>query len=633
MTGSQPTGKRGPMPSLSSELDQAFGETVDAGQEAAVAFLVGLSGKHAGKLFRIRPGESIIGRTSKALVVLDEKGVSYKHASLTFTPGRCVVTDLGSTNGTYVNDERLSEPHELVAGDVMRFGNSRLGYLTDAEDEEQHTRALARVNQPTIGAITSPVKSPSIPPPGALAHVPAQQVIVGDGGAAVPQQNGVDLALEYFDIALGLLKRYKWYLIVGAALCALAGVGTMWIWPPKATASAEIMLRQESIANTATPFASRTVDYFAFAEKNFVHVDLVAQTVKDMGLPESGTEVRNAADGLDFESLGGGVFKGSFTHQNPIFAEKFLSRHIKNYLETEITKSIRVLASEVALVQTQYDDNGALLKEHEAALRDFKSEHLAALPANATDQMRSRLGLVARRDELQASVSRYTKEYELARSRLQSEDAFLASNVGKSAVYESGIAEIRRNIAAARAKGYTDEHPELKGLLEEEKSLVRLRDSTVSSETTETDRRTNPEHKRLQLQVAELKIAIEAASQELGQINERLSEVDEVSGAMPAVEAELAAKVRQVENSKSLHDRLYEQLKAKELELQFERASVEARYEVMSAPEAFPVDRKRSAAMRAGAGGVLGLVLGFVAAVLHFVVSFVGERRKSLKAG
>jgi uncharacterized protein involved in exopolysaccharide biosynthesis len=98
------------------------------------------------------------------------------------------------------------------------------------------------------------------------------------------------------------------------------------------------------------------------------------------------------------------------------------------------------------------------------------------------------------------------------------------------------------------------------------------------------------------------------------------------------VEAEVGAKVREVENSKSLHDRLYEQLKAKELELQFERASVAARYEVISPPKAFPLNRTRSTILRGALGAVVGIFLGLMLAALHWLTNYARERRQTLAA-
>lgn len=85
--------------------------------------LVGLSGRSRGMLFRLTPGDTLVGRTSsQANIVLDERGVSRTHARLTCSAeGRVTLTDLGSTNGTFVNDERVTQV-ELNDGDTLLFG-------------------------------------------------------------------------------------------------------------------------------------------------------------------------------------------------------------------------------------------------------------------------------------------------------------------------------------------------------------------------------------------------------------------------------------------------------------------------------------------------------------------------------
>src|SRR5690606_30602867 len=142
--------------SLSRQLDDVFGEDL-ALDSTVTAFLVGLSGRHAGKLFRLPAGVSIIGRSSRALVTLDEKAVSHQHAQLTLSANGCVVEDLKSTSASYLTDQPFTTPQSLNAGDVLRLCSSTLGFLTDVEDEDQHTRALTRITQPTFGATPRPV--------------------------------------------------------------------------------------------------------------------------------------------------------------------------------------------------------------------------------------------------------------------------------------------------------------------------------------------------------------------------------------------------------------------------------------------------------------------------------------------
>ncbi len=609
---------------LATELDDAFGEEGLADHKAVAVsgFLVGLSGKHAGKLFRLKPGESIVGRSSKALVTLNEKAISHQHARLTLNHRGCYLTDLDSTNGTYLNDERITAARELHAGDVMRFGNTTFGYLTDAEDDEQHTRALARVTHPMIGA-TSRVRGVEIVTAGAppLVHLDSA------GKHAHDERNGLDQALDLLGLALGFLKRY-WKLILATAL-VFAGIGaaTMKLLPPRATAEFEIFLRQDQTKSAAQYFASRNVEYFTSAEKNFLNVELVRETMRSLGKPVSNEEARGIAGNLDLERGGQSTFIGRFRHLDHRFAEQFLARHLKNYLEKEIGKSIKVLSSEVELLRSQFQENEARLKAHESTLRDFKQDHLEALPELASGQIGSRASLLAQRDALSASLVRSEKELELARKMLASEDVFVGEKVQRAQPYEEGLASIRRQIAAAQANGFAEGHPELVRLRNEEARLLALVDQTVATSTTDTDRRANPEHKRLSARVGELQVQVVATSTELKQVEGRLGQLSKIAGEMPAVEAEVSDKMRKVEGSEALHNRLYEQLKAKELELEFERASVAARYDVIQPPRAFPLNPTFSTVLRAGVGGFVGIFAGIFLSLGLWLKDYAQRRR------
>lgn len=618
--------------SLSRQLDDVFGEDL-ALDSTVTAFLVGLSGRHAGKLFRLPAGVSIIGRSSRALVTLDEKAVSHQHAQLTLSANGCVVEDLKSTNGSYINDQPFTSPQTLNAGDVLRFGSSTLGFLTDAEDEEQHTRALARITQPTFGATPRPV--PNAGSRGTAAHVvlsgaPHELAL---GADLDPQQKSptqaLDDILDKLDLALGFLGRYWKLLLITAIVCAGLGALTLLVKPPVATATFEILLHAEESESTQLHFATRSIDYFSSAERTFINKELVRQTLTDLKRSAPEGVVFATVKGLTFQQAGPGLYGGSFSDTDSHFAEAFLAQHLKNYLEREIGKSIKVLRSEVELLRTQYQDNDALLKRHEVALRDFKQQHLDALPDLAREQLASRASLIARKDALSAELTRASQELALSRKQLASEDAFVESNVERSQPYESSLATVRLNIAAARAKGYSGEHPELVKLKDEEAALIELRDRTVSSITTESDRRANPEHRQLVNRVGQMEVIVASTSQEIGQIDSRLGAINKVAGDMPEVEAELASKTREVEAARRLHGQLFDQLKAKELELQFERASVAARYEIIEPPSAFELDLTRSALKRAGVGAASGIALGILLALFHLLRTYVQRRSSS----
>ncbi len=68
-----------------------------------------------------------IGRSAGCALVLDDDYVSSDHASLVRTPkGAWVLTDLGSTNGTFVNEVRVVTPTVVTPADSLRIGRTQM---------------------------------------------------------------------------------------------------------------------------------------------------------------------------------------------------------------------------------------------------------------------------------------------------------------------------------------------------------------------------------------------------------------------------------------------------------------------------------------------------------------------------
>jgi pSer/pThr/pTyr-binding forkhead associated (FHA) protein len=67
-----------------------------------------------------------IGRAADATVVLEDDFVSNEHARLMPRGSHWIVEDLGSTNGTYVNRDRVTVPTLLEPGSALRIGRTVL---------------------------------------------------------------------------------------------------------------------------------------------------------------------------------------------------------------------------------------------------------------------------------------------------------------------------------------------------------------------------------------------------------------------------------------------------------------------------------------------------------------------------
>jgi len=82
--------------------------------------------------FLLTKNVTTLGRVGGNDIILTEGGVSRQHARLERSGTRCILVDLGSLNGTYVNNERIEQERDLVNGDVMRIGQTSLQILIPA---------------------------------------------------------------------------------------------------------------------------------------------------------------------------------------------------------------------------------------------------------------------------------------------------------------------------------------------------------------------------------------------------------------------------------------------------------------------------------------------------------------------
>ena len=84
------------------------------------------SGIHAGDRLQLVP-EVHIGRSDSCELVLEDDYISSMHALLSHQGhGQWVLKDLGSTNGTYVNTERILDTAPVTPGDIIRIGGVQM---------------------------------------------------------------------------------------------------------------------------------------------------------------------------------------------------------------------------------------------------------------------------------------------------------------------------------------------------------------------------------------------------------------------------------------------------------------------------------------------------------------------------
>lgn len=108
-----------------SDLGGVAGErgrgSTDKSREVC-GWMVALNGQHKGEDFRLRVGKNVIGTAADCDIVLTDKKISRKHATIRYEGGEFQIADLDSSNGCFVNDEKIQK-HDLIDNDIIKLGD------------------------------------------------------------------------------------------------------------------------------------------------------------------------------------------------------------------------------------------------------------------------------------------------------------------------------------------------------------------------------------------------------------------------------------------------------------------------------------------------------------------------------
>jgi pSer/pThr/pTyr-binding forkhead associated (FHA) protein len=127
------------------------------------------SGPNPGTVFPLEGEQISIGRDSSNEITINDAEVSRRHARLTFQGGKFVAEDLGSTNGTYVNGQRLTGQRVLKSEEVISLGEQIELVYEAVESDPGATMVSSRKAAAPRAAVAAPPPSP----PAYAGQVPA----------------------------------------------------------------------------------------------------------------------------------------------------------------------------------------------------------------------------------------------------------------------------------------------------------------------------------------------------------------------------------------------------------------------------------------------------------------------------
>ena len=112
--------------------------------EVGDACLVVINGTDLGKRYPLTRFSTVIGRSSKTDVQIEEDSISRNHGMIVNQGDRYLLKDLGSTNGTYVND-RLIDELDLRDGDLIKIGRTIFKFLSGTNIESAYHEEIYRL--------------------------------------------------------------------------------------------------------------------------------------------------------------------------------------------------------------------------------------------------------------------------------------------------------------------------------------------------------------------------------------------------------------------------------------------------------------------------------------------------------
>jgi len=107
----------------------------------------------------LQEGSNTLGREATNMIVIDSAGVSRHHATIRWEPPHCRVVDHSSTNGTFVNNERI-EVHGLRTGDVLRTGP--IEWSIELEDADGDQVGSVRGVDATVVEVVEQTQAPEL---------------------------------------------------------------------------------------------------------------------------------------------------------------------------------------------------------------------------------------------------------------------------------------------------------------------------------------------------------------------------------------------------------------------------------------------------------------------------------------
>ncbi|MDB4983635.1 MAG: domain containing protein, partial [Myxococcales bacterium] len=485
-------------------LDAKLDRAVPSGD--ADAFLLGVGGNHGGRVYPLSHNTVFIGRSELADVHVSDASVSGQHAKIINGSLGFEIEDLGSTNGTTVEGQRVTRAR-LRSGDRLTVGQIEFKFLVDRRVDA--TMTIIPSGLPT-GAPRRDATGVNRDAAVVLYQPPPRARSEQSGGApfvAPARDEDEGISLEEIIARLAVAYRYlqqNFRLIAFfAGIGVFVGIVSAVLLPPPGETICMLKLQPQIKTNPVDATWGRgwsddqqEVRFFASAETAFVQPELVGETLRKLlKHPASDGTVASFAERLRLEPGTANTYKAVYKEKliggSTPTGPEFLTAHLETYFHREIERAIRTFAAQAEFLRDQLTTVEKEMKRISDEKMQFSQKNSDRLPEEAGQMLGSRFELETRRAELTAQVRKLQGDLDAQRRALADEGPLASNKFGASQVYRQSLADLNRKLSEAYARGLADGHPEVIALKDEKQRLEGLIQKEMASETTAIDRRSN----------------------------------------------------------------------------------------------------------------------------------------------
>jgi pSer/pThr/pTyr-binding forkhead associated (FHA) protein len=608
---------RGP---LEKQLDLVV---TQHGPRKGKAFLMVSTGDAAGTVFPVTEESVLIGRSAEAKICINEQAISYEHARLEQKGAKFTLRDLGSTNGTYVNGQRLVDAVVLEGGDSVRMGSTTFTFVTR---ESGLPKGTVKLTDPNPDLPIEPLH-PRRSRERGVQSVAMSSVIDSNETGSVSLTDVVRKVRTYWVY----VRRYGW--IAAMCLCfgITIGIVQAWVRPPPGSAWFEMTL---AVADRDGP--SDGPQFFVGAENTFRSLPLIKKTLSELGAPSvSDAAATNIQTALTFERVGynSKVYRGDYEDANADLAVTFLKKHLQVYIDSELDKTLKVLRTDAEFDRQQEERAYQSVAEARNKLVAFSDEHPEAVPKDAKlpDQTAAaRLAPGASPERIKQSIASTERALKVAYTNIQSK---------KARPYLEQVASTDNKIAEARARGLRDQHPEVKALLNLQSAMRAKANGILAAEPSPNEQNLDPQVVGLKRELEDLRGRLaqlpddklpndkaggttapaglttsEPSGIKIAPITTSVAASEQPAESLSQLKISYGELAREYERAKTEHEALMKKRETTDRQLERERTSAEARYDIITPPT--PAKKSMLTAMvkRGGIGGMLGLGIALVVA-------------------